>query len=67
MHQTTFSDHFKSSTQAFDTFDMSQFHKNMYYTGFLRSLEQYGKKFCHFPVWRRLENFFWSLSMEEEI
>ena len=46
---------------------MTQFHKNMSYTGFLRSLEQYGKKFGHCPAWRNLENFFWSLSMEKEI
>jgi len=37
-------------------------------TGFLRSLEKYGKMFGHFPTWKSLEkNFFRSVSMEKNL
>jgi len=39
----------------------------MWCSGFLRSLENSGKMFDHFPVWKCLEtNFFWSVSMKKE-
>jgi len=37
------------------------------YPGFTRSLENYGKNFCHFPVWKSLEkNLYWSACMAKE-
>jgi len=29
-------------------------------------MQNYGKKFGHFPAWKSLGNFFWSFSMKKE-
>jgi len=42
-------------------------HGTLTLAGFLRSLEKYGKKVCHFPVWKSLDKtFYWFVSMEKE-
>jgi len=38
-------------------------HSALTLAGFLRSLQKYGKNFCHFPVWKK---FYLSVSMEKE-